>query len=66
VLDLPAAGFDFIQAKLAPEIVANPGALTRLMPPGTELVATGLDRASDVRWAISHGIGLGRGRALAR
>jgi hypothetical protein len=66
VLDLAASGFDYIQTKLGQDVVARPDKLTTLIPPGTELVATGLDRASDVRWAISHGITLGRGRALAR
>jgi hypothetical protein len=66
VLNLAGSGFDYIQTKLAQDIMAAPEALTGLVPSGTELVATGLDRASDVRWAVSHGITLGRGRALTR
>ena len=66
VLDLPACSFNYLQSKLAPDIIAAPEALTKLVPAGTDLVVTGLDRASDIRWAVSHGIALGRGRALAR
>jgi hypothetical protein len=64
VLDLAGSGFDYIQVKLAQDIMARPEALTGLVPEGVGLVATGLDRASDVRWAASNGIALGRGRAL--
>ncbi len=66
VLDLPACGFDYLQTKLSPDIMAAPDALNGLVPAGTQHVMTGLDRASDIRWAVSHGIALGRGRALAR
>jgi len=66
ILDLAAAAFDYLQIKLAPDILAAPEKLLGLLPSGTELVLTGLDRASDVRWAAAHGISLGRGRALAR
>jgi hypothetical protein len=66
VLDLPSCGFDYLQAKLAPDIVAAPDRLLGLVPAGTGLVMTGLDRASDIRWAVSHGVAMGRGRALAR
>ncbi len=66
VLDLPACGFNYLQTKLAPDIMAAPDTLLGLIPAGTDLVMTGLDRASDIRWSVSHGIALGRGRALAR
>jgi hypothetical protein len=66
VLDLAAAGFDYIHARLTPEITADARLLTSLCPAGSELVATGLDRANDVRWAAMRGIKLGRGQALAR
>jgi hypothetical protein len=65
VLDLEAAGFDYIQVKLGPDISGAPEKLTSLAAPGTELIAMGLDRASDVRWALSAGITLGMGRALS-
>ena len=64
VLDLQAAGFDYLQIKIAPDIVAAPQALLAIIPAETTLIVTGLDRASDVRWAASHGARLGRGRAL--
>lgn len=64
VLDLQAAGFDYLQIKIAPDIVAAPEALIAIIPAETTLIVTGLDRASDVRWAASHGAKLGRGRAL--
>ena len=46
--------------------MADARALTSLCPPQTTLVATGLDRANDVRWAAMRGITLGRGQALSR
>jgi hypothetical protein len=64
VLDLQAAGFDYVQVKLGPEIAGAPEKLANLVAPDTELIAMGLDHGSDVRWAMSAGITLGMGRAL--
>jgi len=66
VIDLREADFDYVQMKLAPEFANRPDSLLGLIPSRAELVLTGLDRASDVRWAMTNGIKLGRGRALAR
>jgi hypothetical protein len=65
LFDLEDAAFDYVQVKLASDIKAAPEKLRGLVPRGTTLVATELDRASDIRWAASQGITLGRGRALA-
>ncbi len=66
VLDLAAAGFQYIHVALTPEIMADARLLTGLCPPESKLVVTGLDRANDVRWAAMRGIALGRGTALSR
>jgi len=64
ILDARAGGFHYAQVNLSDEIRAAPDMLKTLAPVGVELVLTGLHRASDVRWAVAHGVGLGRGRAL--
>jgi hypothetical protein len=66
VLDLAAGGFHYVYAPLTQDVMADARLLTSLVPPGTELVVTGLDRANDLRWAANRGITLGRGTALAR
>jgi hypothetical protein len=66
VLDLEGARFQYVNIPFSDDLMADARPLAGLVPPGTELVATGLDRANDVRWAAMHGFALGRGRALVR
>ncbi len=63
LLDARAAGFDAILMKLASQGQAARGDLP-VVAAEFPLVVTGLDRASDVRWAVASGITLGQGRAV--
>jgi hypothetical protein len=64
VLDTRAAGFDYVHVKLAAEDPDSQALLQSVQPDDPSLVVTGLDRVCDLRWAVSNGVTLGRGRAV--
>ena len=63
--DVAAAGLDYVQIKLTPELRDECFSIERLAEAGVSLVLTGLDRPSDLRWAAERGFRLGRGRVFS-
>lgn len=63
--DVANAGFQFVKVALTPEFQAKHKALTNYLPPEIPVIVTGLNRPSDLRWAVQSGFRLGRGRALS-
>jgi hypothetical protein len=63
-LDIAAACIDYVHLACTAPVLHAPGASVGLVPVATQVVATGLDRASLVEWAVKAGFALGRGGAL--
>jgi hypothetical protein len=66
LFDFAACGLHYLHLKLTPEMLASPTLLRDSLPPGIELIVSGLDRHADLRWAIQNGVDFGCGRALSR
>ncbi len=64
LLDLAAAGLDYVQLACSAELMAAVGQVRACVPGGTEVVLRALDTPEQVGWARRSGFMLGRGRAV--
>ena len=66
LLDAAAAGIDLLHVPLTPALPRAGAEWRQLAAPGAGLVLTGIDRPSDLRWAVANGFRLGRGALFSR